>query len=297
MKNRIIDISDTSGKLRMRNAQLVFERDGEDKPITAPIEDLAALIVSNPRITYSHGLLAALAEGNVALIICDGRFTPAGVMLPLAGHSLQTERLALQINAPLPMRKRLWQSVVQAKIRAQAALLEDLREGDGGLRALAARVGSGDPANVEAQAARRYWSLLFADPDFRRSPEGGGINPILNYGYAIVRSITARAVCGSGLHPSIGLHHHNRHNPFCLADDLMEPFRPLVDRQAVEILGEFGPEPELIQPVKRRILTALTGEMELNGESRTVFDCLARLSASLADAFARKRKDLELPTS
>lgn len=294
MPDRILDISTNSGRLRLRLDQLVFERDGGLQTVSVPLEDLAALVVSNPRVTYTHALLSALAEKGCVLVVCDGSFTPSAILTPLVGHTTQTERLASQVNASLPTRKRLWRSIVQAKVKAQAGLLRETRGDDAGIAAMAARVGSGDPTNVEAQAARRYWSLLFDDPDFRRGGPGGP-NPLLNYGYGVLRGITARAIVGSGLHPSLGLHHRNRYNAFCLADDLMEPFRPIVDRGVLRVLGEFGRDVELSPAVKARLLEGLTDEVDLDGESRTLFDCLARLAASLAGVFAGKRKGLALP--
>jgi hypothetical protein len=167
-------------------------------------------------------------------IVSNEKHLPAAMLLPLSTHSTQTERFARQAAVSLPTRKRAWQQIVQAKLRAQARLLEETTGADQGLHVMAGRVRSGDPDNLEAQAARVYWPALFgkeaSGEAFRRDPEGEGINVHLNYGYAVLRAIVARALCASGLHPSLGVHHHNRYDTFCLADDLMEPFRPLVDR-------------------------------------------------------------------
>jgi CRISPR-associated protein Cas1 len=163
-----------------------------------------------------------------------------------------------------------------------------------GLRAMAERVRSGDPENVEAQAARKYWPMLFG-PEFHRDREAAGVNPMLNYGYAILRAMTARAVCAAGLHPTLGLHHHNKYNAFCLADDLMEPFRPLVDRTVAEFLAFYGPDPTMDKTAKQGLIEGLTGRVLVEGEWRTVFDALTRMAASLAGVYAGERKELVLP--
>jgi CRISPR-associated protein Cas1 len=185
----------------------------------------------------------------------------------------------------------------------EGRILRDLRalrgeELDGlaelGLRAMAERVRSGDPENVEAQAARKYWPLLFG-PAFLRDREAAGVNPMLNYGYAILRAMTARAVCAAGLHPTLGLHHHNKYNAFCLADDLMEPFRPLVDRTVAEFLAFYGPDPAMDKTAKQGLIEGLTGRVRVGGEWRTVFDALTRMAASLAGVYAGERKEILLP--
>jgi CRISPR-associated protein Cas1 len=201
---------------------------------TIPFADIAVLVTSHPQISFTQAVLAGLAAAGGTFIVSNEKHLPAAMLLPLSTHSTQTERFARQAAVSLPTRKRAWQQIVQAKLRAQARLLEETTGADQGLRQMAARVRSGDPDNLEAQAARIYWQALFgkdasAEP-FRRDPEGEGINAHLNYGYAVLRAIVARALCASGLHPSLGVHHHNRYDTFCLADDLMEPFRPLVDR-------------------------------------------------------------------
>jgi CRISPR-associated protein Cas1 len=160
---------------------------------------------------------------------------------------------------------------------------------------LAAGVRSGDPQNLEARAARIYWKNLFGEDDFRRDPEGEGLNPVLNYGYAVLRAICARALCAAGLHPSLGIHHHNRYDAFCLADDLMEPFRPAVDRVAASLRDTRGAEPELDRETKRAVLEALLARFTANGESRTLFDWVNRTAQSLAAAIENGEKTLEIP--
>jgi CRISPR-associated protein Cas1 len=201
---------------------------------TIPFADIAVLVTSHPQISFTQAVLAGLAAAGGMFIVSNEKHLPAAMLLPLSTHSTQTERFARQAGVSLPTRKRAWQQIVRAKLRAQARLLEEATGSDGGLGVMAGKVRSGDPDNLEAQAARIYWQALFgrgaSGEAFRRDPDGGGVNVHLNYGYAVLRAIVARALCASGLHPSLGVHHHNRYDTFCLADDLMEPFRPLVDR-------------------------------------------------------------------
>jgi CRISPR-associated protein Cas1 len=206
------------------------------------------------------------------------------MLLPLVCHSLQTGRFAAQAALSLPAKKRLWQQIVRAKIQAQARLLEEKLDADCGLRAFASRVRSGDAGNLEAQAARIYWRKLFNDPHFRRDPDADGLNSCLNYGYAVLRAIVSRSLCGAGLHPSLGVHHHNRYDAFCLADDLMEPFRPIVDREVASLRDARGPEPPLDKESKRALLQTLLGRFEAAAESRTLFDWASRTAESLAAA-------------
>lgn len=294
MTDRIIDIADAPARLHSRSRLLVIEP--EDGPeVTVPYADLAALVVSHPRVTYSQSVLAALAEAGVAFIACDGRHMPVAMLLPLVGHATQAERFAQQAAASLPTRKRLWKQIVRAKIHAQARALLDLRGDDCGLRDLIPKVRSGDPANVEAQAGRRYWRPLFGDDTFRRHSDRADQNRFLNYGYAILRAIVARAVCAAGLHPGLGIHHHNRYDPFPLADDLMEPFRPVVDRAVVALCDQRGPEADLDRDGKAHLIEALTARFGLDGEQRTLFDVLGRVAASLVRVFGGQADQLTLP--
>ncbi len=193
------------------------------------------------------------------------------------------------------MRKRLWQQIVCAKIKAQAAALVELHGDDNGIAVLATHVRSGDPKNLEARAARRYWPRLFADLDFRRHRENEDQNILLNYGYAVLRAIVARAICSAGLHPSLGIHHHNRYNAFCLADDLMEPYRPVVDRSVVEYMSTHDQVYQLEAAAKQHIISDLTVRYVVDGEQRTLFDTAARMASSLADVFMGEREEMELP--
>lgn len=212
-------------------------------------------------VTCTLPVLDALMRHGAALIVCDGAMHPSGMMLPLAGHFQQTRRMIAQATASLPARKQIWKQIVVAKVRAQAANLVALRGHDGGLGVLAGQVRSGDPKNIEAQAAQRYWPLLFNDPLFRRRFDAPDQNRLLNYGYAVLRAAVGRAIVASGLHPSLGVHHHARENPFCLADDLMEPYRPLIDTEVVEIAGEWGGDVALSGKIKERLVGVMHGRL------------------------------------
>ena len=295
MTDRIIDISESSAFLKIRNHLLVIER--PDNPeYTLPVTDLAALVISSRAVTMTQAVPASIAAAGGTMIVCDEKHLPVGMMLPLQPHHLQTERFIRQAEAPLPVGKKLWQQIVQAKIRHQATLLSLARGQDGGLPALSRLVRSGDPDNVEARAARIYWKKLFPEiSDFHRERFGDDCNPLLNYGYAILRSITARAVCAAGLHPTLGINHHNRYNPFCLADDLMEPFRPLVDRAVLAISPSGAFSGEMNKEVKSMLIKALLCRVCLNGEAVTVFDALSRAASSLVGAFEGKNRTVILP--
>jgi CRISP-associated protein Cas1 len=295
MTNRILDFSDSAAYLSTHLNQLVIKRGPDEKPLTTPLEEIAALVLANPGITCSQSVLAGLAQVGAVVIVCDEKRLPVGMYAPLDAHFAQAERVACQAAAPLPLRKRLWKSIVQAKINSQATLLEERTNDDGGLRSIAAQVRSGDPDNREAWAARVYWPLLFNDCNFHRQAEGGGLNSLLNYGYAVLRGATARAICASGLHPSLGLHHHNRYNAYCLADDLMEPFRPLVDRAVATIADAHGLGAEMNREIKRDLLSSLTGVVEIAGEQRTLFDALGKVTSSLVGVLVDQKGDLLLP--
>lgn len=297
MTERIVDLSEEPARLSVRHKQMVIQRgEGEDKEeITVPLSELVVLVVSHPAVRYTHGALSGLCAGGGVLVLCNEKRLPTGMLLPLEGHYAQAERFAAQAQAPLPVRKRLWRQIVSEKVKAQGRLLSSLGGRDEGLSTLAKKVRSGDPENVEAQASRRYWPALFGK-EFRRNPEAEDQNRLLNYGYAVLRAATARAVCAAGLHPSLGLHHHNRYDTFCLASDLMEPFRPLVDGAVAHLVQEAGPQAPLDKATKGALVSALLKRrFMLEGDSRTLFDVLARAASSLAAALEGRRQKLILP--
>src|ERR1039458_7455056 len=260
MSDRILEIANPA-RLSVKDAQLVIERE-DFLPFITPVSGVNTLLLAHPQVTLTQAVISRLAEAGAMVVTIDTHYLPVAMTLPLQAHSLQTERLAAQVELKPVARKRLWTQIVQAKIRAQGSLLKELRGSDEGLTATAVRVRSGDPENVEAQAARRYWGLIFGDAKFRRGADplesGPDQNRHLDYGYTVLRASVARAVCAAGLHPSIGLRHHNRYDPFCLVADLMEPFRPLIDRRVVLWLREHDPSAPLDPPAKRWLIQGAT---------------------------------------
>ena len=294
MPNRLLDLTDDPLKLSVRTDLLCLHRDGIELA-TVPLNEIAAVVLAQPRISLSHAVLSGLASAGAALVVTNEKHLPVGMLLPLEGHFIQAERFAKQAAAPLPTNKRLWQQLIRAKVLAQSAVLTELHGNDEGINHLAARVKSGDPDNIEAQAARKYWPVLFDDPSFRRDRERPDQNRHLNYGYAVLRAIVARAICAAGLHPSIGLHHHNRYNAFCLADDLMEPLRPLVDRLVALWVRENDPEDPFNRAAKVHLITGLTGRVWLDNAWRTLFDVVGLTASSLAQVYEGSRRALVLP--
>ena len=292
--DKIIDISEAVVSLNVRLSNLVIDC-GEDGKTMLPLVQVAALVLSNQHVCVTNAVLAGVAANGGIVVVSDDKFQPSGMLLPLDAHYAQGERFRLQAAAAQPIQKRLWQQIVRAKIGAQSAVLKRLTDNDGGLPYLASQVNSGDTGNHEAQAAQRYWRLVFNNPHFRRNREADDQNRLLNYGYAVLRALTARAICGSGLHPALGVHHHNRYDPFALASDLMEPFRPTVDEAVARIICEHGEGVALGKDVKRTLIAAITGLIEVDGETRTIFSVLAKCAASLAAVYAGDRKRLFLP--
>lgn len=296
MSERLIDLSDRPCHLRLENGCLVLQdKSGEAPPITIPLGELGAVVLSHPAISLSQAVLAGLGQHNVPLVVSDPRRLPVGMLLPIVAHGTQVERFAQQAALKQPRRKRLWQAIVRAKLLAQAGALEQLGRRSVGLEALAARVRSGDPDNLEAQGAQRYWRVLFDDPTFRRSREGAPPNNALNYAYAVLRATVARAVCACGLHPSIGLHHHNRYDSFALASDLMEPFRPLLDLRVAALAARSGIGPDLEKEVRAELLSAFVARFSDGAESRTLGDWVLRTAQALARAMFEPEAAFDLP--
>lgn len=293
MIKRIIEISQRA-HLSLRNQQLVIERE-EEEPAQVSIEDLGVLILDHHSITHTQQLLSACWQNNVAVILCDGKHLPGAVLLPLDGHSLQSKIVAQQVEVTEPTRKRLWKTIVQAKVREQANVLRSVHGECAPLPAYADKVRSGDPDNIEAQAARIYWQKLFG-PDFRRDRDRAGVNALLNYGYAILRAAVARAIVGAGLHPSLGLHHHNQYDSFCLADDLMEPLRPLVDLKVFELdRSANGKNKELDRDAKRALLETLTWNCLLGEQRLPLMVALHQYAAGVRKVICGEEKLAAIP--
>ena len=294
MVGRIVEIADDRRHLFMnRGFMVVRDTEGERKELgQIPLDDIAAVIANAHGISYTNNLLVALAERGVPFVLCGPNHNVVGMLLTLDGHHVQAKRIEAQIAASAPTVKRLWSAVVKAKLQQQAAALEAAGAPTAPLTALVAKVRSGDPDNIEAQGARRYWSLLFG-PDFRRDQDGGGLNGMLNYGYTILRSATARAVVAAGLHPSIGLHHSNDANAMRLVDDLMEPFRPVVDLKVWQL--RHAGEDDVTPDSKRALVRVLYDDMQTNVGVTPVMVCMQRLATSLAQVFLEDRTKLDLP--
>ncbi|WP_437185570.1 type II CRISPR-associated endonuclease Cas1 [Planctomicrobium sp. SH668] len=292
MRNRILEIAEQPARLRVERHQLVIE--SGDSLVTVPFEDLAVLVVAHPQVSYTQAVLNELISSGGAFLTCDVNRMPSGLLLPLDGNVVQTERFRKQVELTAPRRKQLWRQLVRGKVQMQATLLKERFGTDVGIGRLVSVIRSGDPSNVEAQAARRYWTALFGS-DFRRDRDAADHNRLLNYGYAVLRAAAARAIVAAGLHPTIGLHHHNKYNSFCLADDLMEPYRAIVDRAVAGMLDQRESVPELTQLIRVELLGALTEQIRIQGESRTLFDALSRTSASLVQCVMGEGKNLVLP--
>lgn len=290
MIERIIDLSDRPARVGTRHGQLLIKT-GPEEESSVPLAEVATLIVSNPTVLVTQGAMAGLLEAGGVFVVCDGRRMPVGMMTAMEGHHLHAERLRLQIEAGEPARKQAWQQTVRAKVLAQAAVLQQRTGEDRGLRTMAARVRSGDPDNLEAQAARKYWTAAFG-PEFRRDRDAPGANALLNYGYMALRAVVARAIVAAGLHPALGIQHKNRYNAYSLADDLMEPFRPIIDRRVLDWL-DAGKPAEVDVESKRHLLGALLARYPLQGEQCTLFDCAAATAVSLVRHFEGTQKQLQ----
>ncbi|HXH18665.1 MAG TPA: type II CRISPR-associated endonuclease Cas1 [Chitinophagales bacterium] len=280
--------------LSVRNRQLVLSNKDTGEQNQAPMEDLNCLLLDQQGITITQAAISELTLNNVAVIFCDEKHLPASMLLPLESHHLPNLRLRQQLDASEPLRKQLWQQTVKAKLRNQAALLEILGKNGEPLRRWASRVRSGDTGNAEGVASRYYWRNLFGD-EFKRDRYGGPPNHLLNYGYAILRASAARSLVGSGLLPALGIHHHNQYNAFCLADDIMEPFRPFVD-QAVWKRVQRGIDVEITREDKIELLNVLSADVVFGEEKSILSIALGTVSANLAKCFEGTEKNLIYPS-
>ena len=266
--------------------------------ITRPIEDLGVVVLDNRQITVTSGLLQALLDNTTAVITCDHRGMPSGLLLPLTGNTVQSERFQDQITASVPLRKQLWQQTVAAKIRNQAFSLYQCQGIEAeNMLAWSKSVKSGDSENMEARAAAYYWKNLFSDlyPVFYRFSEGEPPNNLLNYGYAILRSIVARALVVSGLLPTLGIHHHNRYNAFCLADDIMEPYRPYVDILVFDIIHRYDNIETLTKELKKELLAIPTLDTIINDKRSPLMVAVGLTTASLYKCFSGESRTILYP--
>jgi CRISP-associated protein Cas1 len=291
MVGRVLEIATDGRHLAVHRGFLVVNEKGEEVG-RVPIDDVAAVIANAHGLTYSNNALVEASSRGIPIVLCGANHMPAAIVWPVDAHHIQTGRMNDQIAATLPLKKRLWAQLVRAKILAQAATLAAVGAPSGGFYLLSRKVRSGDPANVEAEAARRYWPLLFGN-EFRRDTDGNGINGLLNYGYAVLRAGVARAVMASGLHPGFGLMHSNRSNPMVLIDDLMEPFRPTVDREIWRLVKSGAGEVD--KDTKTALARIMVIDLPTEVGLSPLMTCAERMAQSLARAYAGGGDTLDLP--
>ena len=264
---------------------------------TIPIEDIGIIILDHKQITITQALLEALLNNDCAVITCDSSRMPIGLLLPLTGNTVQHERFQYQIQASLPLQKQLWQQTVSAKIANQQAVLDKHVHCDSGnMNEWATSVKSGDIDNLEARAAAYYWTKIFPNIlNFTRDREGLPPNNLLNYGYAILRATVARALVGNGLLPTFGIHHHNRYNAYCLADDIMEPYRPYVDEVVLNILANYENYKEITKEIKTELLQIPVLDVKIDSKRRPLMTAVATTTASLYGCFSGKCRKIIYP--
>ena len=263
-----------------------------------PIEDIGVIVLDNKQITITQGAMGALLDNNVAVITCDEHRMPSGLMLPLDGNTTQSERFRDQIEASLPLKKQLWQQTIQAKILNQSTVLYRQRGLEcGNMEAWAKQVKSGDSDNLEGRAAAFYWQNLFGHiKGFRRDREGVPPNNLLNYGYAILRAVVARSLVGSGLLPTLGIHHHNRYNAYCLADDIMEPYRPYVDKLVSGIVDSGADITNLTKEIKGQLLSIPVLDVVINGRRSPLMIGVGMTTASLYKCYSGEIRKIAYPS-
>ncbi|MBN2777152.1 MAG: type II CRISPR-associated endonuclease Cas1 [Bacteroidales bacterium] len=282
---------ENKASLTTQNEQLCIKTDV--KTTTVPIEDIGFVVIENPETYVSIPLLIKLSAQNVAVIFCDEKHMPASMLLNLSTHYLQQEIFSQQINATEPLKKQIWQQIINAKISNQGHLLNLQGHTQHPLKHYATKVLSGDTDNREGAAAAYYWKHLF-DFDFQRERGGAYPNSFLNYGYIVLRAAVARALSGSGMLPTLGIHHHNRYNAFCLADDIMEPYRPLVDAKVLEIMEKYE-EQELKTPIKAELLKVLTQTVYFEDFESPLMVALQYTANSLQQCFNGTQRKINYP--
>lgn len=261
-----------------------------------PIEDIGIVILDNQQITLTHGLLYSLIQNNCAVVTCNNTHHPIGLFLPLESNLEQSQRFQEQIKASVPLKKQLWQQTVSAKILNQAMVLAKRKKHCDNMKQWAKKVRSGDPDNLEARASNFYWKNLFPEElNFKREREGEPPNNLLNYGYAILRATIARGLVGSGLLPTLGIHHHNKYNAFCLADDIMEPYRPYVDDMVATIIENGEDFTELTPSIKKQLLSIPVIDVCIEGKTSPLMIGVQRTTASLNKCFSGEQRKIIYP--
>lgn len=282
--------------LKTKDEQLVFESTETGETKTLPIEDIGVLILDHQQITISQALIAKLLVNNVAFITCDNSHHPTGLLLNLDGNNLQSQKFQAQVEASQPLKKQLWQQTISCKINNQAFLLEQNRVPVKNMRNWATEVKSGDSENHEAVAAAYYWKNIFQIfPDFKRERFGLPPNNLLNYGYAILRAVVARNIVASGMLPTLGIFHRNQYNAYCLADDIMEPYRPFVDKVVLNIVNLNGNFLELNSNMKKELLNIPAMDVLINREKSPLIVAVQKTTSSLAKCFEGKQRKILYP--
>jgi CRISP-associated protein Cas1 len=281
-------------RLSLKDKQMLIQLKETGELKSASIEDLGFVVLEHAQISISMPLIDELVKNNVALVFCGRDYHPSSMLLNLNGHHLQQELFSQQVLASLPLKKGLWKQVIEAKINMQAALLKALGRDYERVQLFANNVKSGDPENREGAAARAYWPLLFGR-GFIRERYGSPPNNLLNYGYAVLRAAVARALAGSGLLATLGIHHHNRYNAFCLADDIMEPYRPFVDALAFELYDPNEDLFELTTEIKLKLVGILSADVKMGKQTRPLMVALSTTTASLARCYMGQTKRIVYP--
>ncbi len=283
--------------IRIPNTLDLYGKKSNELDTSISIEDIGIVVLDNKQITITQGVIEKLLANNCALITCDDSHLPVGMMLPLSGNTTQNERFRNQIESSLPLKKQLWQQTIQAKIYNQAKVLKLIKGIDArNMFAWINNVKSGDSENLEGRAAAYYWKTLFSNIDnFTRERDGVFPNSLLNYGYAILRAVVARALVISGLLPTLGIHHHNRYNAYCLADDIMEPYRPYVDILVCELMSENSSIQMVDAEVKKKLLAIPTTEVIINGKRSPLMVAVSQTTASLYRCFSGEQRKLVYP--
>lgn len=282
--------------LKTKNEQLVIELIDSAESKSIAIEDIGLLILDHQQITITHAVIAKLLANNTAIITCNDTHHPTGMLLNLDGHTLQSQRFQHQLEATASLKKQLWQQTIIAKIKNQANLLERYRIPHQTLSTLSSSVKSGDSDNCEAQAAAYYWKRVFPlFPNFKRYREGAPPNNLLNYGYAIVRAVVARSLVGSGLLPTLGIFHRNQYNAYCLADDIMEPYRPYVDLVVYDIIRSNGQSLDITTGIKKQLLSIPAMDVIIDDEKSPFMNAVQRTTASLSKCFEGSSRKLLYP--
>ena len=281
--------------LTLRNKQLIIQNKETHEESSVPVEDVGFVIIENNQTYISIPLINELAANNSAVIFCNEKHLPFSMNLPLDCNTIQNQLFTAQIEASLPVKKKCWKEVIEAKIKNQAKVLEKYNINPIKLKEYANEVKSGDTTNREALAAKLYWDLLIDDVDWVRNRFGEYPNNLLNYGYAILRAAMARALIGSGLLPTFGIHHHNKYDAYALADDMMEPYRPYVDDEVMQYMKTHEQSEEIDTDFKKQILKVLTRDVAIGKVTRPLMIALSMTSSSLAKVFAKESETLSLP--